>query len=265
MRPPIFLAAREGFEAPGAEAFYWQPVWHLELLGVDLSINRTILTVFLGTFVVAVLFLLAFRKPSLRPRGLQNVMEFVITFVRDQVIQPAMGSRGLPYLPYLTTLFTFILMMNLFEVIPGVNFPPTSRFGIPLALALLTSILFIHAGIKAQGAGHYLKDTLFPPGIPPALYLLLTPIELVSTFVVRPASLAIRLMANMIAGHLLLTVIFLGTAYLYGSGTTFGFGIIAMLSGVIMVGFEIFVAGLQAFIFTMLTAVYIAGSLEPAH
>lgn len=265
MEPPISLAAREGFESPGAEAFYWQPVWHLELFGVDLSINRTILTVFVGTLILAAAFLIAFRRPSIRPRGLQNVMEFIISFVRDQIVMPAMGPKGVPYLPYLVTLFSFILVMNLFEVVPGVNFPPTSRFGIPLVLALISYVLFVHAGIRSQGAGHYFKDSLFPPGVPAPLYVLLTPIELVSTFVVRPLTLAIRLMANMIAGHLLLTVLFLGTAYLYGSPQTFGFGIIAMLAGAIMVGFEIFVAGLQAFIFTMLTAVYIAGSLEPAH
>lgn len=265
MTPPILLAAREGFHVPGTEAFYWPAVVDIHLFGVDLSLNRTVLTLFLGTLILSTLFLVAFRKPKLVPRGIQNVMEAGVLFVRDQIVVPAMGKSGLPYLPYLAALFFFIFGMNLFEVIPGVNFPPTSRFGIPLVLAVLSYVLFIHAGVKEQGAGHYFKGQLFPAGVPWPMYVLLTPIEVVSTFVVRPLSLAIRLMANMIAGHLLLTVFFLGTAYLYGRPLTFGFGIISMFMSAVLVGFEIFVAGLQAFIFTMLTAVYIQTSREAHH
>ncbi len=258
-------AAREGFIAPGAEDFYWQPIWHLQLFGLDISINRTVLLTFLGTAIVLGLFLIAFRKPKLVPRGIQNLMEAGVDFVRDQIILPVMGRDGLVYLPYFTTLFFFIFMLNAFEVIPGANFPPTSRFGIPLVLALISFVLFAYTGVKEQGVGHYVKGVLFPPGVPLPLYIILTPVELVSTFVVRPFSLAVRLMANMVAGHLLLTVLFLGTAYLLGGGVTIPFGILSGLVSVVMVGFEIFVAALQAFIFVMLTAVYIAGSKEAAH
>lgn len=262
---PTLLGAREGFHAPGAEAFYWPPVWELHLFGIDLSINRTILITFLGTAIVLSLFVAAFAKPKLVPRGIQNVMEAGVDFVKDQIILPVMGREGLVYLPYFTTLFFFIFMLNAFEVVPGINFPPTSRFGIPLVLALISFALFMQVGIKSQGFGHYIKGVLFPPGVPLPLYIILTPVELISTFVVRPFSLAVRLMANMVAGHLLLTVLFLGTAYLLEGGVTIPFGILSALVSVVMVGFEIFVAALQAFIFVMLTAVYIAGSKEAAH
>ena len=262
---PTLLAAREGFHAPGAEAFYWPSVIDIELFGVDLSINRTILIVFLGTFIVFTLFAIGFAKPKLVPRGLQNLLEAGVDFVREQIIMPVMGRDGLVYLPYFTTLFFFIFMLNAFEVVPGVNFPPTSRFGIPLMLALISFVMFLYVGVKHQGAGHYVKGVLFPPGVPWPLYVILTPVELISTFVVRPFSLAVRLMANMIAGHLLLTVLFLGTAYLLEGGVTAPLGVLTALVSVVMVGFEIFVAALQAFIFVMLTAVYIAGSKEAAH
>jgi F-type H+-transporting ATPase subunit a len=259
------LAAREGFHAPDANVFYQKPLIDLEVFGIDVSINRTVLIVILGTTIVAGLFLAGSRKDSIVPRGLQNVVEAMIDFVKNQIVLPVMGSQGLHFLPYLTTLFFFIFAMNIFEVIPGVNFPATSRFGIPIALAFFSWVLYVQQGIKHQGAVRYFKDIAFPPGVPWYMMFLLTPIEIISTLIVRPCTLAVRLVANMIAGHLMLAVFFLGTAYLFGRGLTFGFGILAFAMSVALVGFEIFVAGLQAFIFTILTAVYLAGSREPAH
>lgn len=265
MTPPTLLAAREGFVAPGVGSFYWPSIIELRLFGVDVSINRTALIVFLGTTLLIAFFVLGSRKAALVPRGLQNAMEYGIDFVRNQIVLPVMGQKGLAYLPYLTTLFFFIFALNLFEVIPGINFPPTSRIAIPLFLAFITYLMFIYAGVKAQGFGHYFREIMFPPGVPIPVLLILTPIEFFSTLIVRPLSLAIRLVANMIAGHLMLGVFFLGTAYLLDRQLTIGFGVLSLGMSVALVGFEIFVAGLQAFIFTILTAVYIAGSLEPAH
>lgn len=266
MTPPSLLAAaREGFHAPGAESFYWPPVIELSLFGLDVSINRTILTIFLGTLIASLIFLLGSRKGAMVPRGTQNLVESVVDFIRNQIVLPVMGPRGLSYLPYLTTLFVFIFAMNIFEVVPGIHFPPTSRIAIPLFLAVITYVLFVRAGMKTSGSLGYFKEVLFPPGVPKFMLIILVPIEFVSTLIVRPASLAIRLFANMMAGHLMLTVFFLGTAYLYGRPLTFGWGVLAMFTSAGLIGFEIFVALLQAFIFTILTAVYIAGSLEPAH
>lgn len=265
MTPPILLAAREGFHVPGAEAFYQKPLIYLELFGVDVSINRTVLILFLATAITALLFLFGFRKPKLVPSGLQNVMEFVVDFIRNQIVLPVMGRDGLAFLPYLTVLFTFIFFLNIFEVIPGVNFPATSRLAIPLVFAIGTWLLFVAVGIKNQGVGGYFKNSLVPPGVPVPVLFILVPMEFLSIFILRPLTLTIRLTANMIAGHLLLTVIFLGTAYLLGRPLTFGWGVGAAAAGVAFVGFEIFVASLQAFIFTILTAVYISGSMKAAH
>jgi F-type H+-transporting ATPase subunit a len=266
MTPPIlFAAAREGFHVPGAEAFYQESLVDIHVWGVDLSINRTVLILFAATLITSTLFFFAFRKPKLVPRGLQNVMEFIVDFVRNQIALPTMGRDGLVFLPYLTVLFTFIFFLNIFGIIPGVNFPASSRLAIPLVFAIGTWLLFIGVGIKSQGLGGYFKNSLVPPGVPVPVLFILVPMEFLSIFILRPVTLTIRLTANMIAGHLLLTVIFLGTSYLLERQLTIGWGVGSALAGVAFVGFELFVASLQAFIFTMLTAVYISGSLKAAH
>jgi F-type H+-transporting ATPase subunit a len=265
MQPPILLAAREGFHVPGAESFYGRPIWKLSIFGIDASINRTVVLMFGAVVVTALLFIFGFRKPKLVPKGLQNVMEYGVDFIRQQIVMPAMGPKGLPFLPYLSTLFFFIFFCNVVEVIPGLQFPANSRIALPLALAIMTWLIFIAVGIRSQGLGHYLKGSLVPPGVPGPILIILVPVEFLSTFIIRPLTLTIRLTANMIAGHLLLTVFFLGTAYLVDLPKTAAFGVASAVISVGFVGFEIFVAGLQAFIFTILTAVYIAGSMEAAH
>jgi F-type H+-transporting ATPase subunit a len=173
------------------------------------------------------------------------------------------GPEGRKFLPFLTTMFFFIMFSNIFEVIPGVQFPANSRMAVPITLAIVVWVIYNFVGIRSQGLGGYLKNSLFPPGVPVALYLIVTPIELVSTFVVRPFSLAIRLWANMVAGHLLLVTFAVLTQVLWSSTYIGAVGPFAML--VLMTGFEILVSVLQAFIFTILTAVYIGGSMHPAH
>jgi F-type H+-transporting ATPase subunit a len=266
MTPPIILAAaREGFKVPGISSFYGRPIVKMHLFGIDLSINRTVIILMAATVLVALFFTLAFARPKLVPRGFQNIIEVGIDFVRDQIVLPVIGPEGLSFLPYLSTLFFFVFFCNIFEVIPGLSFPATSRIGIPIVLALVTWVVFNGVGIKAQGFGHYLKASVVPSGVPWPILILLIPLEFLSVFVIRPVSLAVRLTANLIAGHLLLTVFFLGTAYLYGRDLTWGFGFVSMLAGAGFVGFETIVCGLQAFVFTILTAVYISGSRQAAH
>ena len=136
---------------------------------------------------------------------------------------------------------------------------------LPIFLAILSWILFNAVGIREHGWGGYSKMVLFPSGVPWPMYILVTPIEFVSTVVVRPITLSVRLLANMIAGHLLLTIFFLGTAYLLQPSITALFAVASFALGVVLVGFEMFVAGLQAYIFTILTAVYLAGALSHEH
>jgi F-type H+-transporting ATPase subunit a len=193
----------------------------------------------------------------------QHVAESGVTFVEESVVMETMGPEGKKYLPFLTTMFFFILFSNIFEVVPGIQFPANSRMAVPITLALVVWVIYNFVGVRSQGFFGYLKNSLFPPGVPKALYLIVTPIELVSTFVVRPFSLAIRLWANMVAGHLLLVTFAILTHTLWNNGYVGAAAPFAML--VLMTGFEILVSVLQAFIFTILTAVYIGGSMHAEH
>jgi len=139
------------------------------------------------------------------------------------------------------------------------------KFAFPLVLAVITRILYNWVGIREQGAGRYFKDAAVPPGVPIGALILVTPIELLQVFVIRPFTLAVRLLGNMMAGHLLLSVFFLGTAYMLGNPISIPFAVPAFVLSVGLVAFEILVAVLQAYIFTILTAVYIAGAVHPEH
>jgi F-type H+-transporting ATPase subunit a len=265
--PALPLAQeREGFHAPGIEIFEWPDIVHLEVAGVDLSINRVVLQMFLIALLTWGLFFFAFRSPKLVPSGLQNVMESIVDFIRGQIVLEVIGREGLRFLPYLTTLFVFVFFGNLGGVIPPIFFPLNGRMALPAIMAICSLLLFISIGISQQGFVSYFKNALFPPGMPKAIYILLTPIELISTFVVRPVTLAIRLLANMIAGHLILSVFFVATGYMLTSmNISAVFGVGALIFSVALIAFELFVAGLQAYVFTILSAVYIAGALEPEH
>jgi len=255
MTPSLLVAAREGFKPPGIGEFEWPNLFDLKLFGVDLGINRVVLQMFLVAGLVILLFWLGFRRRELVPHGLQNVMESVVDFVRDQIVLEVIGREGLRYVPYLTTLFLFVLLANLSGIVPVLSFPVTARMALPAVMALTSTALFIGVGLRQQGLA-YLRNALFPPGVPVFLYVLLTPIELVSTFVIRPVTLAVRLLANMIAGHLILGVFFAATAYLLGSLSFSAlFGVGALVFAVALVAFELFVAGLQAYVFTILSAV----------
>ena len=258
------LLARAGFKAPGIDEFNYPCYSWSKFLG-SACINRTGVLILGIAAVVAVLFLMAFRNPQIVPRGMQNVLEMGIDFVRRQIILEVIGPEGLRFLPYLTTVFFFVFFCNVLEITPFINFPVTSRMALPGFLAIVTWALFNWVGIRKQGLRRYLRNLIWLPGVPVFMLPLTAPIEFVSTILVRPLTLSVRLLANMIAGHLILGVFFAGTAYLLLQPKTALFGIGAGLMSIALVAFELLVAGLQAYIFTILTAVYLAGSLEPEH
>ncbi len=176
-----------------------------------------------------------------------------------------MGPAGLPWTPFLVTIFFFIFFTNILEVIPGIQFPVNARMALPAFLALLVWVIFNVVGIKAQGLGGYFKSMLFPPGVPKALLPLVALIEFISTIFVRPFSLAVRLFANMLAGHLLLVTFAVLSAALWSASPLAVILPLPFIMLVLLTGFEILVAVLQAFIFTILAAVYIGGAMHPEH
>ena len=249
---------------PISHLFEWPEI---AFSGTPYAINKTVLIYIAAVVITSAIFLLAGRKTgSLVPAGIQHVAESGVTFIEESVVMETIGEEGKKFMPFLTTMFFFILFSNIFEVIPGIQFPANSRMAIPITLALVVWVIYNYVGIRSQGLGGYLKNSLFPPGVPVALYLIVTPIELVSTFIVRPFSLAIRLWANMVAGHLLLVTFAILSHTMFTSGIVGKVGSIAPFAMLtMMTGFEILVSVLQAFIFTILTAVYIGGSMHPAH
>ena len=244
------------------------PVSHLiewpTIFGSDpFAVNKVVLLMWASAAIVFVFFATAGRRRSLVPTGAQNFAESVVEFVQDGIILQTMGPEGLKYTPFLLTMFSFIFVGNVFGIIPLIQMPVNARMAVPALLAILVWFVFNFVGIKHQGFFGYFKSMLFPPGVPKALYVLVTPIELVSTLLVRPLSLAVRLFANMLAGHLLLASFAVIAAALFKS-TVVG----AALPGALLValtGFEVLVAVLQAFIFTILAAVYIGGAMHPEH
>ena len=158
-----------------------------------------------------------------------------------------------------------IVVGNLWEIIPVAQMPVNARIAFPALMAITVWVLYHFIGIKEQGLGHYLKGNMFIPGVPKPMYVLVTPIETVTFLITQPLSLAVRLFANMLAGHLLLVSFATITAAVFALSATiviwpFSIGLLIGLTA-----FEVLVAFLQAFIFTILTAVYIGGAMHPEH
>jgi F-type H+-transporting ATPase subunit a len=226
------------------------------------GVNKVVLLMWISVALVFGLLYIAGRKQQLVPTGMQNVAESTVEFVDDQIIMQTIGPSGLGYTPFLLTLFTFIFVCNLWEIIPVAQMPVNARIALPMFMALVVYGVYIVVGIKNQGPLGYFKNAI-PTGVPKAILPLVAFIEILGLLVTRPFSLAVRLFANMLAGHLLLVTFAVITQALLAS-TIIGFTLpFALL--VFLMGFELLVAFLQAFIFTMLAAVYIDSSMHPAH
>lgn len=233
------------------------------------AFNRTILLMLLAAVIVVALLYFGLHKRSIMPTKFGTAIESLVTFVRDDIAIGIIGPNdGLKYFPYLLSLFLFLLVGNLFEITPFVNFPIASRIGIPIFLALLTWVIFVVAGLRKQGLA-YIGHLLWPPGVPIALKPLVGLIEFVSTLFLRPITLAVRLFANMVAGHLMLTLLLVsGVVFVSNVGNIGARAIIGIPWFVFGLGiflFEIVVAVLQAYIFTLLSAVYVQTSIHPEH
>jgi F-type H+-transporting ATPase subunit a len=253
------------FEKPTTKDFVWECWGPMIKIGPVNFCYNFIFFLLTVAFVVTVLFfVIGLRRPTIVPGKFQNIVEMGIEFVRQQIVMQMIGPEGLPFLAFLSTLFFFIFFGNILEVIPGVNFPLNSRIAFPVVMAIISWITYNTVGIRRHGFFGYLKVVMFPPGAPTLMYLLLAPIEFISVILVRPLTLSVRLFANMVAGHFLLAVFFLGSLALL-TGAPYVVGLVSFSLGVVLVGFEIFVAGLQAFIFAVLTASYIAGAMAEEH
>ncbi len=231
------------------------------------GINRIMLIRLISATAIILIFVLGTRRMRLVPTRGQSLVEMGLGFVRDGIAYDLLGEKdGRRFLPLITTIFFMVLSMNVTGIIPFFNIAGTSVIGVPLLLALIAYVAFIYAGVKKH-PGAFFKNALFPPGVPWPLYIIVTPIEFVSTFVLRPITLTLRLMMNMVVGHLLLVLFFSATHFFFFSAgglyTLFGAGTLAL--GFAFTLFELLVAVLQAYVFALLTTVYIQLALAEEH
>jgi F-type H+-transporting ATPase subunit a len=255
-----------GFCSPTLLEFYPKPLVEFHVLGVDFAITRITVISWIATTAVLLFLVAAVRRPRLVPGRLQWMGESAYSFVRDGVAREVMGRDGLRFAPYLAALFLFILANNLPGIIPLMQIAPTAKIALPALLAGITYVLFNWIGIRQHGFWPYMKSILFIPGIPKPMYLLVTPIEAASTLLFRPFTLAVRLFANMFAGHMLLLIFALGTTYLLAVGNfSVIFAPVSFVMAVTMTFFEFLVIVLQAYVFTVLTSTYIADALAEEH
>jgi F-type H+-transporting ATPase subunit a len=252
------------FHGPSIEEFFPDP-----LLFVDtpFEVNRIILVRWVAVIALLLVFWLGTRRMRVVPGRFQSLVEMGLDLVRVNIADDLLGRKdGRRFLPILTTIFFLVLFMNLTGVIPFLNIAGTSVIGVPLVLAIVAYVAFIYAGVK-KNPKNFFKNSLFPSGVPWPVYIIVTPIELISTFIIRPVTLTLRLMMNMIVGHLLLVLFFAATSFfvvqLGGWWTLLGVGSLAF--GLVFTLFEILVAVLQAYVFALLTAVYIQLAVAEEH
>jgi F-type H+-transporting ATPase subunit a len=259
----LVLASEVPFP-PSVEDFYLPSIvpW-----GAHDSYWFTKITALMWISVAAIIifFLVTYRKPQLVPTKKQWLAESIYGFVRNNIAVDMLGKRGVNFAPYLTTLFVFILLMNFWAIVPFAQISPNSHIAFPAILAVISYVMFIYIGMKHHGGLKYFKHALIPPA-PWFILPLLIPIEFFSTFLVRPFSLAVRLFANMFAGHMLLLVFTLGGFAMLNANLWFApFSLVSWVMTIALTFLEFLVICLQAYVFTVLTASYVQGALADEH
>ena len=273
----FLLAASEDFE-PQKE--FELPAWvDLQLGPIDLSINKAVVYLWVGAAITAILGIWIMRFGlSLRPSRRQTTGESVYELVQGQIAEGNLPSKAIGrWFPYVASLFLYIWILNLVGFVPlpisdehfslfGAELPTwgiyaaTANLSVTLALALVTFVATHVEGVRFNGAGAYVKSWI-PTGVPKGMIPLIAPLEVISQ-VMRLISLSVRLFANMLAGHMLILVM-IGLIFIFSS---FAITVIAIPAAVIVYLFEVvIVVTIQAFVFALLSAIYIGGAIEPEH
>ena len=256
------LAADSGPELPTVNDFLPPEIL---FQGTPFAINRIILIRIVATVVLLVVLGITAKRAKLIPGRWQGVVEMGIDFVRDSVVYQVMGElRGKRYVPMISTLFFTIFVFNLCGIIPGMNMAATATVVMPLVFAVWVLIQYWITAAREKGLWGYIRDECFPKGVPWPVYILLAPIQLCELGLIRPASLTIRLFANMISGHLLVASCLAFAQYWVIDATNklagIPVGALWFVFGLVLTLFEAFVAFLQAYVFAILSTVYISMS-----
>lgn len=231
-----------------------QKIVALEIMGLDVSITNGVITLWLATGLAFLFYFFASRRLRLVPGKLQNIAEVIVIFMRDEV-GAQIRQDNAKWFPFLLALFSFILFNNLLGLVPGLG-GSTTNINVTATLAILVFLVAQLTGVFRYGPFGYLRSFL-PPGVPLIVAVFMVPVELVSQLA-KPFSLAVRLFANMFAGHavmlLVISLIFLFKNYLIIP--------LPILGNTAILIFEIFVSFIQAFVFTYLSALYIETAQE---
>ncbi|MFC4335694.1 F0F1 ATP synthase subunit A [Salininema proteolyticum] len=218
--------------------------------------------------ILVIFFFWAYRSPKIVPTKSQWMAESAYGFIRNSISIDLLGKKdGVRFAPYFATLFFFILLMNFWAVVPGVQISPNAHIAFPLVLGFLSWLIYNFVGIKKHGLIGYLKMNCVPPGVPGFILPIIIPLEFVQNLLLRPITLALRLFANMFAGHLILLVFITGGLAMLNSANMLvqGLSVFSFLMAIAMSLFELIVIGLQAYVFTLLTALYVQGALADEH
>lgn len=256
----LATAPNPGFESPGVADFDLPPIFG--------AVTKPVLQLVLAAIIVYVAFRYTVRKPALVPSKAQFLGESFHGIVRNSIARDNIGPEFLKYVPFLTALFAFILVNNLFGIVPLFQFPTFSHPGMPYALAGVIWLMYNVIGIRKHGFVGYLRVSTWPPDVPWWVRIVLTPIEFLSNILLRPVTLSLRLFGNMFAGHLLLLVFILGGEYMLFESQSVLLGILSPAAfglGIVFTFFEAFIQVVQAYIFTILSASYIGAVLADDH
>jgi len=251
-------------------ALHFPPLTHIThwpdfaLKNTPFGMNKIFLIYMLAALFTILIFVLG-NKKRMVPTGLQNLAEVSVEFIEDGIARETMDIEYKRYVPLLTALFFFIFFTNIFEIIPVFQMPASARIALPLFLALAVYLVWIGAGIASHGPLGFFKHMLIPPGVPVGLLPIIVPIEIVSNFLVRPFSHMVRLFANLLAGHILLVTFTVLSASLWTAKWYAVFLPLPVFGVIFFVAFEILVSFLQAYVFTLLTGVYINSAASHEH
>lgn len=246
---------------PGVEDFY------LPSLLAGNWVTKFTIMVWLAVAVVIVFYLVTYRDPKIVPTRGQWIAESIYGFARDAVGRELIGHEGVRFAPYLASLFSFIVVTNIFGIVPFLQMSPNSHIAFPAVLGVLSWFLYLYVGVRRHGFFGYLKHVTVTPGVPKVLYPLIVPIEFISNIINRPLTLAVRLWANMFAGHLILLVFTLGGFTLFATGNfaLYAVGGISLIMAIVLTLFEFVIALLQAYVFILLTSYYVGEALAEGH
>lgn len=262
-RAALVLSAEEIPFPPSVDDFFLPDL----LGGHGAWLTKFTLMIWLAVAALIIFFLAAYRNPRLVPTRMQWIAESIYGFNRDGIAKELIGHEGVRFAPYLATLFCFITLTNLFAIIPFFQISPNSHIAFPIMLTAVSFVLYLYLGFRRHGFVKFMKQSLFPPGVPWPMYILITPIEFVTVFITRPVTLSLRLFANMFAGHMLMLVFILGGFALLNAESIFvkPVSILAWLTVIALTFLELLVIVLQAYVFVLLTASYVQTSLAEEH